>query len=148
MKFSELGLCEPLVRAVTEAGYSIPTPIQQQAIPAVLQGRDVVGIAQTGTGKTAGFTLPMLERLRHGPRARNNVVRSLDRPVVAAFYIVANIALGTHLFHGVWSLFQSMGWNNPRFKQWRRHLAVLISTVVVVVNVSFPVAVLAGIVGN
>ncbi|MFN6026367.1 MAG: DEAD/DEAH box helicase, partial [Planctomyces sp.] len=46
--------------AVTEAGYSIPTPIQQQAIPAVLEGRDVVGIAQTGTGKTAAFALPLL----------------------------------------------------------------------------------------
>ncbi|MEY3226765.1 MAG: hypothetical protein RLZZ536_1384, partial [Planctomycetota bacterium] len=66
MKFSELGLCEPLVRAVTEAGYSIPTPIQQQAIPAVLEGRDVVGIAQTGTGKTAAFALPLLHQLQRG----------------------------------------------------------------------------------
>ncbi|MFN5740288.1 MAG: DEAD/DEAH box helicase [Planctomyces sp.] len=69
MKFSELGLCEPLVRAVTEAGYSIPTPIQQQAIPAVLEGRDVVGIAQTGTGKTAAFALPLLHQLQRGTEA-------------------------------------------------------------------------------
>jgi succinate dehydrogenase / fumarate reductase cytochrome b subunit len=67
---------------------------------------------------------------------------------VSVLYIVANIALGFHLFHGVWSLFQSMGWNNPRFKEWRRYLAVGIATVVVVGNVSFPLAVLAGIVGE
>ena len=76
----------------------------------------------------------------------NNVVRSLDRPVVAAFYIVANILLGIHLFHGAWSFFQSLGWNNPRFNTWRRGFAVGIATIVVVGNVSFPVAVLAGIV--
>jgi len=76
----------------------------------------------------------------------NNVVRSLDRPLVAAFYIVANILLGIHLFHGAWSLFQSMGWNNPRFNKWRRAFATGFATVVVVGNVSFPVAVLAGIV--
>ena len=76
-----------------------------------------------------------------------NVVRSFERVPVAILYIVANIALGVHLFHGVWSLFQSMGWNNPRFKEWRRHLATAVATIVVVGNVSFPVAVLAGIVG-
>ena len=76
----------------------------------------------------------------------NNVVRSLDRPLVAAFYVVANILLGIHLFHGAWSFFQSLGWNNLRFNAWRRGFAVGIATVVVVGNVSFPVAVLAGIV--
>jgi succinate dehydrogenase / fumarate reductase, cytochrome b subunit len=75
-----------------------------------------------------------------------NVDASLSRPIVAIFYIVANIALGIHLFHGVWSLFQSMGWNNPRFNKWRRGLANGIATIVVVGNVSFPIAVLAGIV--
>ena len=77
----------------------------------------------------------------------DNVVRSLDRWPVAAFYILANIALGVHLFHGVWSLFQSMGWNNPRFNKWRRQIAAGIATIVVVGNVSFPVAAMAGIVG-
>jgi succinate dehydrogenase / fumarate reductase, cytochrome b subunit len=75
-----------------------------------------------------------------------NVDASLSRVPVAALYIVANIALGIHLFHGTWSLFQSMGWSNPRFNRWRRALAVGLATVVVVGNVSFPVAVLAGIV--
>jgi len=76
----------------------------------------------------------------------NNVVRSLDRPLVAAFYVVANILLGIHLFHGSWSIFQSMGWNNPRFNNWRRAFATGFATIVVVGNVSFPIAVIAGIV--
>ncbi len=63
MSFDTLGLAEPLLRAVREQGYETPTPIQAQAIPAVLSGGDVMGGAQTGTGKTAGFVLPMLHRL-------------------------------------------------------------------------------------
>jgi succinate dehydrogenase / fumarate reductase cytochrome b subunit len=76
----------------------------------------------------------------------DSVVRSLDRPLVAAFYVLANILLGIHLFHGSWSIFQSMGWNNPRFNNWRRAFATGFATVVVVGNVSFPIAVIAGIV--
>lgn len=79
---------------------------------------------------------------------QRNVVASFERPLVAIFYIVANIALGIHLFHGTWSLFQSMGWNNPRFNQWRRAIATAIAAIVVVGNVSFPIAVLAGIVSH
>ena len=78
----------------------------------------------------------------------DNVVRSFDRWPVALFYILANIALGVHLFHGAWSMFQSMGWNNPRFNKWRRAFATGIATIVVVGNVSFPIAVLAGVVGG
>ncbi|MGI9052946.1 MAG: succinate dehydrogenase cytochrome b subunit [Ilumatobacteraceae bacterium] len=76
-----------------------------------------------------------------------NVDASLSRIPVAVLYIVANIALGIHLFHGTWSLFQTMGWNSPRFNSWRRGLATGLATVVVVGNVSFPIAVQAGIVG-
>ena len=61
--FAELGLSEELLRAVEDTGYTTPTPIQEQAIPHVLRGRDVLGLAQTGTGKTAGFTLPMIDIL-------------------------------------------------------------------------------------
>ncbi|MEF9944522.1 MAG: DEAD/DEAH box helicase, partial [Burkholderiaceae bacterium] len=61
--FDSLGLAPALVRAVTDEGYTQPTPIQQQAIPIILQGRDILAAAQTGTGKTAGFTLPMLQML-------------------------------------------------------------------------------------
>jgi ATP-dependent RNA helicase RhlE len=67
MKFTDLGLAEPLLRAVSEHGYDTPTPIQVQAIPAVLQGGDLLAGAQTGTGKTAGFVLPMLQRLMAQP---------------------------------------------------------------------------------
>lgn len=67
MSFESLGLRAELLRAVSESGYSTPTPIQQQAIPAVLEGRDLMGGAQTGTGKTAGFTLPLLHRLMEQP---------------------------------------------------------------------------------
>jgi superfamily II DNA/RNA helicase len=63
MNFSELGLSDELLRAVIDAGYTTPTPIQREAIPHVLRGRDVLGCAQTGTGKTASFTLPMIEVL-------------------------------------------------------------------------------------
>ena len=71
MSFDTLGLAEPLLRAVHEQGYTQPTPIQAQAIPAVLSGGDVMGGAQTGTGKTAGFVLPMLHRLMANPAPRN-----------------------------------------------------------------------------
>ena len=77
MSFAELGLAEPLVRAVTEHGYTLPTPIQAQAIPAVLKGGDLLAGAQTGTGKTAGFTLPMLQRLNGGKRPAPRHVRAL-----------------------------------------------------------------------
>src|ERR1044071_6363997 len=63
MQFSELQLIDPLLRAVAAEGYEIPTPIQQQAIPPILEGRDLLGCAQTGTGKTAAFALPILQRL-------------------------------------------------------------------------------------
>lgn len=80
--------------------------------------------------------------------AYENVDLSLSRVPVAALYIVANLALGVHLFHGAWSLFQSMGWNNPRFNAWRRNFAAGFAAIVVIGNVSFPIAVLAGVVGN
>ena len=76
MKFSELGLSEKVLKAVEASGYDTPTPIQEQAIPYALQGRDVLGIAQTGTGKTAAFTLPMLSMLERG-RARARMPRTL-----------------------------------------------------------------------
>jgi len=76
MKFDELGLGPKVLQAVTEAGYETPTPIQAEAIPKALQARDILGIAQTGTGKTASFTLPMIDILSRG-RARARMPRSL-----------------------------------------------------------------------
>ncbi|MFQ3789644.1 DEAD/DEAH box helicase [Halomonas sp. A29] len=75
--FSELGLRAELLRAVEAQGYTVPTPIQLQAIPTVLKGGDLLASAQTGTGKTAGFTLPMLQRLADGPRPGQRHVRAL-----------------------------------------------------------------------
>lgn len=72
MTFAKLQLIEPLLRAIQEQGYESPTPIQAQAIPVVLKGDDLLASAQTGTGKTAGFTLPILQRLADRPRAKGN----------------------------------------------------------------------------
>lgn len=77
MHFETMGLSAPLLKAIAEKGYTTPSPIQAEAIPAVLQGHDVMAAAQTGTGKTAGFTLPLLNRLAQGQPARANQVRSL-----------------------------------------------------------------------
>src|SRR6202165_5198621 len=76
MSFSDLGLSEKVLAAVAAVGYTTPTPIQEQAIPHVLARRDVLGIAQTGTGKTAAFVLPMLTKLEQG-RARARMPRTL-----------------------------------------------------------------------
>jgi succinate dehydrogenase / fumarate reductase cytochrome b subunit len=75
-----------------------------------------------------------------------SVIYSFQRVPVALFYIVANLLLGAHLFHGAWSIFQSFGWNNPRFNNWRRAFAASFALIVVVGNISFPLAVLTGIV--
>ena len=75
MSFDSLGLNPDILRAVAEQGYVEPTPIQQQAIPAVLQGRDLMASAQTGTGKTAGFTLPLLQRRSRMSCTQRAVVR-------------------------------------------------------------------------
>lgn len=78
----------------------------------------------------------------------NNVVDSFERWPVAIIYIVANIALGIHIFHGAWSLFQSLGVNNPKYNSLRRYVAVVVAAVVVIGNVSFPIAVLTGAIDN
>src|SRR5690242_1460177 len=76
MTFADLGLSDELLRVVNDSGYDEPTPIQRAAIPSVLMGKDLIGIAQTGTGKTAGFVLPMIDILHHG-RTRARMPRSL-----------------------------------------------------------------------
>ncbi|MEO1744378.1 MAG: DEAD/DEAH box helicase, partial [Cyanobacteria bacterium J06629_9] len=88
MTFQTLGLSTDLVRAVADEGYTTPTPIQQQAIPQILQGRDVFASAQTGTGKTAGFTLPLLHRLsqvtpRRGYRTPRALILTPTRELAA-----------------------------------------------------------------
>lgn len=81
-------------------------------------------------------------------QAYENVTYSLGRPLVAAIYIVANLALGVHLFHGSWSLFQSLGINNPKYNKLRKQFAAAFATIIVVGNCSFPIMILAGVVGK
>ena len=84
MKFEDLGLSPELLRAVAETGYTTPTPIQAQAIPVILQGKDILGGAQTGTGKTAGFTLPMLQRLARHASTSSSPARHPVRALILA----------------------------------------------------------------
>ena len=78
MSFTNLGLSEPLLKAIKEQGYDTPTPIQEKAIPVVIEGKDVLAAAQTGTGKTAGFTLPLLEKLSQTqPKMQKKQIRAL-----------------------------------------------------------------------
>jgi superfamily II DNA/RNA helicase len=90
MTFEELGLSEKLLKAIEEVGYSEPTPIQAQAIPIVLMARDVVGVAQTGTGKTASFTLPMIEIL-YGGRAKARMPRRSRKTLRLTVSITSSI---------------------------------------------------------
>jgi len=75
-----------------------------------------------------------------------NVVRGFSVWWVSAFYILAQVALGLHLYHGLWSMFQSMGWNHPKFNSWRRYFATAFALFITVGNISFPLAVLLGVV--
>src|SRR5213075_1514106 len=77
--FESLGLSEEVLRSARDSGYETPTPIQREAIPAILRGRDVIGLAQTGTGKTAAFTLPLVDLLLRGPRRTRAVVLTPTR---------------------------------------------------------------------
>ena len=77
MSFNSLGLSNALLKAVSKQGYTTPTPIQQKAIPLILEGKDILASAQTGTGKTAGFTLPMLQKLSQGQQLRHRPIRAL-----------------------------------------------------------------------
>ena len=77
MTFSSLGLAAPILRAIEDSNYATPSPIQIKAIPAVLTGQDVMATAETGSGKTAGFTLPLLQRLTGGSRVKSNHIRAL-----------------------------------------------------------------------
>jgi succinate dehydrogenase / fumarate reductase, cytochrome b subunit len=94
----------------------------------------------------ADLTWGWVNPAEEGASVYDKVVASFSVPAVSAFYLVANLALGVHLYHGVWSLFQSMGWNNRLFNHWRRGLAIGFTVVVVGGNLSFPIAVLTGII--
>ncbi|MFA9432062.1 succinate dehydrogenase cytochrome b subunit [Egicoccus sp. AB-alg2] len=94
----------------------------------------------------ADFTWGWVNPAEAGATPYEKLVASFQVPAVAAFYIIANLALGVHIYHGGWSLFQSMGWNNRKFNHWRRAFAIGFAVVVIGGNVSFPLAVQFGLV--
>src|SRR5512143_2413075 len=96
MTFEELKLHPSILKAVAECGYKTPTPIQVKAIPPGLEGLDVMGLAQTGTGKTAAFVLPILQKLMHGPRGRVRVLVVAPTRELAGQTHDAFGALGKH----------------------------------------------------
>ena len=91
---------------------------------------------------TTGTANPAYQELN----VYHNVITSFSRPEVAAFYMAANFLLAVHLYHGLWSLFQSLGWDHPFFGRWRRPLAIVLSVLIGAGNISIPAAVLAGVV--
>jgi ATP-dependent RNA helicase RhlE len=134
MHFTDLGLAEPLLRAVREQGYDTPTPIQAQAIPAVLKGGDLMAGAQTGTGKTAGFTLPMLHRLAAAPRAKDSKGRIAIRALIltptrelAAQVEESVRTYGRHLPLTSMVMFGGVGMQ-PQIDKLRRGVDILVAT--------------------
>lgn len=129
MDFNSLGLSAETLRAVAEQGYSTPTPIQAKAIPVVLQGRDLLAAAQTGTGKTAGFTLPLLERLR-GERSQPKMPRGLvltPTRELAAQVLESVRNYGKHLPLRATAIFGGVG-INPQIEALRRGVDILVAT--------------------
>jgi len=134
MHFTDLGLRAELLRAVSEQGYDTPTPIQQQAIPAVMTGRDLMATAQTGTGKTAGFTLPILHRLADGANDRLSRVSKAPRVLVLvptrelAIQVEESVrTYGKHLPINSLAVFGGVG-INPQIANLRRGVDILVAT--------------------
>jgi ATP-dependent RNA helicase RhlE len=129
--FDSIGLAAPLVRAVAGAGYSTPTPIQSEAIPHVLGGRDLMGCAQTGTGKTAAFALPILDRLSKTPRAagRNGPRALILAPTRELAVQIADSfrEYGQHLSLKVAVVFGGVG-QAPQVEAFRRNTDVIVAT--------------------
>ncbi len=129
--FAEFGLAAPLARALEGAGFSTPTPIQAQAIPHLIEGRDLLGLAQTGTGKTAAFVLPILQRLRTaGSRPAPHTVRALILAPTRELAIqihdtVKTLSKGQHFAHA--SVFGGVS-INPQIDALRRGLDILVAT--------------------
>ena len=131
MKFTELGLNESLLKAVKEQGYTEPTPIQAQAIPLVIEGRDVLAAAQTGTGKTAGFTLPLLERLSQSkPQMKKKQIRVLvltPTRELAAQVADSIATYGKYMSYRSMVIFGGVG-INPQFAAIKKGVDIVIAT--------------------
>ncbi len=131
MSFTKLGLAQPLLRAIKEQGYTTPTPIQEQAIPLILQKRDILAAAQTGTGKTAGFTLPLLHRLAHSkPQMQKKQIRALvltpTRELAAQVHESVQ-TYGKHMPYKSTVIFGGVG-INPQIATLRKGVDVVIAT--------------------
>ena len=130
MSFSSLGLSEPLLRAINEKGYPTPSPVQIKAIPAALSGKDIMAAAQTGTGKTAGFTLPLLQLLTGGPKVKANHIRSLILTPTRelAVQVAENVAVyGKHLSLKTGVVYGGVK-INPQMMKLRNGVDVLVAT--------------------
>ena len=130
MTFDELGLSAPLLRAVEQKGYSTPTPIQAEAIPAVLSGRDVMAAAQTGTGKTAGFTLPILQLLHQADESHPHRIRVLvltPTRELAAQVAESVATYGVHLPFKSAVVFGGVK-INPQIAKLRKGIDILVAT--------------------
>ncbi|WP_166267203.1 DEAD/DEAH box helicase [Marinobacter caseinilyticus] len=129
MDFSSLGLSEKLVRATSDQGYSTPSPIQAQAIPAVLSGKDVMAAAQTGTGKTAGFTLPLLQRLAETQRQGKGIRALILTPTRE---LAAQVAASVELYSKYMPTSSAVVFGgvkiNPQIAKLRRGVDVLVAT--------------------
>ena len=128
--FKKLGLISPLLKAISEKGYTEPSPIQEKAIPVVLKGKDVLASAQTGTGKTAGFTLPMLQLLSQGETGRRRKIRALvitpTRELAAQIY--DNVKeYSTYLDIKATVVFGGVN-ANPQIRTLRNGIDILIAT--------------------
>ncbi|QDF68076.1 DEAD/DEAH box helicase [Shewanella sp. SNU WT4] len=130
MSFASLGLSAPILKAVAEQGYQTPSPIQAQAIPAVLTGRDIMAAAQTGTGKTAGFTLPMLQLLSSGERTRGVSIRALV--LTPTRELAAQISENVKQYSAYLPLKSTVVFGgvsiNPQIAELRRGVDVLVAT--------------------
>ncbi|MFI8745035.1 DEAD/DEAH box helicase [Pseudomonas sp. NPDC077186] len=131
MTFASLGLIEPLLRSLEGLDYQTPTPVQSQAIPAVLKGRDLMAAAQTGTGKTAGFALPLLQRLTlEGPQVASNSVRALvlaPTRELAEQVLQSFLVYGRHLPLSCYAVYGGVS-INPQMMKLRKGVDVLVAT--------------------
>lgn len=130
MSFDNLGLSQAILKAVAEKGYSTPSPIQGKAVPAVLTGKDVMAAAQTGTGKTAGFTLPILERLSGGPKVKPNHARVLV--LTPTRELAAQVSDNIHTYGKYLDLSSTVVFGgvkiNPQMMRLRKGADILVAT--------------------
>ncbi len=129
-QFNHLGLSQAILERIKEKGYSTPTPIQQQAIPVVLKGKDVMAAAQTGTGKTASFALPILDLLSNGDKVQSNQVRALI--LTPTRELAAQVAASVTLYGENLSLHSAVVFGgvkiNPQMMKLRRGVDILVAT--------------------